>query len=241
MPEQITDKVHNHRHQAGGISCRAHDLIQKLGGEILGADVGHGAVQHRAQDLQVRLLHGNGELDELVEHLIAVQHHHQDEAAPACQDQIVPANGCALSSGGGGDGGKIGGLGYQLCHLFHHFIHTLHFFLDGAVDGFGFVHTQAVIHHQLIHIQPVAGSRGDPARAGVGLLQITHGSQVCHFVSDGCGGIVHVRQLRDGLGAHRLGGTDIQVYHAAQDLLFSVGQLHADSSFPSLALTIPEC
>ena len=65
----------------------------------------------------------------------------------------------------------------------------------------------------------------------MGLLQIAKRGQLCHFVADGGGGILHIGQLRNGLGAHGLSGTDIQVYDAAQNFFLALGQFHKPSSF----------
>ena len=150
----------------------------------------------------------------------------------------------ALFPGGHGDGGKIGGLGHQGSDLFHHFVHPLHFVLDGGVDGPCFVHAQPVIAHKLIHIQPVACGGRDASGAGVGLLQIAHGGQVRHFVADGGRRIIHIRQSGDGFGTYGLGGADIEIDNASQNLLFSVCQFHFHALLSDevlLALVLPEC
>ena len=238
MAKHIRGEVHDHRHQAGGPSGGPHDLVQQCRGKALRGKLRHGGIQQSRQKLQVRLINGHRELDQLVEHLVVAEHYHQDEAALSGLDQVKPGNRCTVAPGGSGDGGKIGGLGNQLCHFFHQLIHALDLFLDGIVNGFCFIHAEAVILHQLIHIQPVTRRGRDPSGAGMGLLQITHGRQVRHFVPDRGRGEIHVRQLRDRLGAHRLRSPDIKVHHTAQHLLFPLGQLHDISS---LALVLLEC
>ena len=165
--------------------------------------------------------------------MVAGEGKHQNDASGAGTKQIVLQHRGIALTGGGADGGKVGGLGYQLCHTFHQFIHLIHLFLNGIVDGFGFIHAEAVVHHQFIHIHPVTGSGGNPPGAGVGLFQVAHSGEVSHFVANGGGGIVHVGKLCDCLGANGLGGADIKVNHAAQNLFLSFRQFHEPSSFLS--------
>ena len=174
------------------------------------------------------LRNGNRKLDQLVDHLITGKHQHQDDISGACQDQIISLNRGTFLPMGCADGRKIRCLGNQLCNLFDQLIYPLHLFIDGAVDGFCLIHTQPVFQHQLIYIEPIAGSGGNPSGAGMGLLQITHAGQVCHLVADGSGGILHIGKSGDGLGAHRLCRPDIQVNDGSQDLLFPLGQFHCE-------------
>ena len=197
---------------------------------MLRRDIRHGSVEHGAQQLQVTFVCCQRQLNQLVDHLLVGEHQHGNDAAFGRQNQVIPLDGQAAAAGGSGDCRKVRGLRYKPGHLLHHFVHTLHFFFNGVVDGFGFVDTQAVVHHQFIHIQPVACGGGNPSGAGMGLLQITHGGQLRHFVADGCGGVLHVGKLGDGLGAHRLGGADIKVDYGSQDLLFPFAQFHLISS-----------
>ena len=89
--------------------------------------------------------------------------------------------------------------------------------------------------HQLVDIQPVALGGGHPPGGGVGLLQIAQLRQVRQLVADGGGAdAAHLRG--DGLGTHRLCGTDVVLHHHFQYLLFPVREFHKKHLWSKLVL-----
>ena len=226
LPKGIGGEVHDHGNQGRCLSGRAHDPLHQKAVNLFGLQIGHTCIQHSGKDLQICFLQVHGKLDPLVHHFLVGKQQHQHHTSGTCQQQLKPADSGARLPGCHGNGRQVCGLGHKLCDPFHQLIHLLHLFFDGGVDRPCFIHAQAVIHHQLIHIQPVACRRGDTACAGVRLFQIAHSGQLCHFIANGGRGILHIGKFRDGLGAYRLGGTDIQVHNALQDLFLSFGQLH---------------
>ena len=171
-----------------------------------------------------------GQLDQLVFHHIPAGHHHQDEASRLCHENLKPLHRGRSLPGRHSVGRQIRGLGDQSGYLVQDLVKLLHFQLHGVFQVLGLIHAELVALHQLIHIQPVSCRGGNPPGGGVGLLQKAHGGEVRQLIANGGGGVVHAGHGRNGLGAHRLCGANIEVHHRLQDLFLPLSQFHDVSS-----------
>ena len=171
------------------------------------------------------------QIDVLILDHFVVGHDHENEASCAGLQNVKALHRRGIGGGSHGNGGQIGHFGDHLAHLRDDLVNLLQLQLHSLIEALGFIHRQAVVLHQLIHIQTVAGRGGDAACRGVGLLQQTHLGQIRHLVADGSGGASHAGHGGQHLGANRLSGLDIIVHDGAEDLLFSFRQLHLGITF----------
>ena len=153
-------------------------------------------------------------------------HHHGDKAARVHRKQVKAPDRDASLAHRRRVGGVTDDGGDQLPRLGDDAVQLPHPAPQGLTDGGGLLVGDGAALHQLVDVQPVALGRGNPARRGVGLLQVAQLREVRQLVADSGGAEVPAHGLSNELGAHRFGGVNVPLGDHLQYLLLSGGQFH---------------
>ena len=146
-----------------------------------------------------QLLRREGDLgvEQLALHPAVVGHHHGDKAGLVHAQQVVAPDRDALPARRHRVGGVADNGGRRLTGLGDDGVQLPHLAAQGRVDLGRLLVGHAAPLHQLVDVQPVAPGGGDPARRGVGLLQVAQLHQVRQLVADGGGAETAAHGLGD--------------------------------------------
>ena len=233
LGEDLQREARDGRHKPHGVAHGALRGGDEHRGDLILRDAGEAGVEHCRKLLDHRLLHGKGQVHQLVPDLVAAQERHDDEGVGVHVDYVEAADGVRRERRHG-DGGVVGHVRGDASHVLHHLVQLLDLDVQAAVDLLGLLDGELAALHQLVDIEPVALRRGDATRAGVGLFQVAEAGELCQLVADGGGGNVQPCLFGDQLAAHRLGVGDVLIHHRREDLLFSLADLHSRSPLRSI-------